>query len=162
MSIYLLHSAQDILIGEFHPMLVHFPIVLFTLTLFSDILYYLGRDYALKLGAIFLWGGTAMCLPTLVTGWEASESFPAGDPDVTKHMLLAFTLSGYALLYSIFRIMVWRKGWIFPPFVFLTLSLILTTLTSWTSDRGGVLSHGKTPFSTKTNYQNSSHQNSTD
>jgi uncharacterized membrane protein len=150
MMIYLLHGIHDAWIGTFHPMLVHFPIVFFTLTLFSDILYYLGRDYGLRLGAIFLWAGTLFAIPTAFTGWEASESFPAADPDVTKHMILAFSLAGYALAYSIFRILVWRKGWVFPAFVFLTLSLILTTLTSWTSNRGGVLSHGQTPFSTKT------------
>lgn len=149
MPIYLSHGAQGTMIGDFHPIFVHFPIVLFSLTLFSDILFYLGRDYGLKLGAVFLWAGTLLCIPTLITGWEASESFTVGDPDVTKHMTLAFSLAGYAAAYSIFRILIWKKSWVFPAFVFLILSLILTTLTSWTSDRGGVLSHGKTPFSTK-------------
>lgn len=148
LPLYIMHGAIENILGQFHPVLVHFPIVLFTLTLICDILYYLGKDPGHKLAAILLWAGTLMCLPTVVTGWEASESFPEGDPRVIEHMTWAFTLASYALIYSIFRAFAWRKQWNIYPFVYLALSVLLVTLTSWTSDLGGILSHGTTPFST--------------
>lgn len=134
-------------IATFHPILVHFPIVLFTLTLICDIFYGMGKEGAFKVGHWMLFGGTLMCIPTIFTGWESSESFPPNDPTVQKHMYLAFSTAGYALIYSCFRLAVIKKNWPIAPFLFIALSIGLVYLTSWTANYGGLLSHGITPFS---------------
>src|ERR1700722_10305810 len=103
-SIILLHGAVDNYIGTFHPILVHFPIVLFTLTLICDLLYGIGKTRSFMVANWMLLGGIIMCIPTLATGWEASESFPPDNPIVPKHMILAFTTSSFALIYGIFRL----------------------------------------------------------
>ena len=136
----------DFYIGTFHPILVHFPIVLFTLTLICDLFYGIGETNAFSAGHWMLFGGTLMCIPTIATGWEASQSFPPDDPTVHKHMLMAFTTASYAVLYSCFRLATIFKKWEMMPLIFVTLSVILVLLTSWTADYGGLLSHGVTPF----------------
>lgn len=142
----LLAVEQESVLGEFHPLLVHFPIVLFALTLVFDIINYLGRPKAFKVACWMLWSGTLIAIPTLITGWIQSYSFPPHDPIIHQHMILAFCLFAYSLLHSCFRIAVIFKQWTFPPFLFLILSFFNVVLTSATSDRGGLLSHGTTPF----------------
>lgn len=127
-------------------MFVHFPIVLFTLTLLADVALHYKLNQAYLLGCLLLWGGTLIAIPTLITGWEASETFPADNPNLIPHMTRAFLLAGYALAYSIFRWIVIRKKIELPPLVFIALSLILLILTSTTADYGGILSHGISPF----------------
>lgn len=119
-------------LGQLHPFFVHFPIVLFTLTLLSDILGHYKFKNSFVLGCWLLWAGTLMTIPALVTGWEASKSFPDGNPLIQAHMIRAFCLTGYAFTYSIFR---WIKSDL-PPFVWMLLSVILLFLTSWTSGYG--------------------------
>lgn len=142
----LLHGDVEHFLGIFHPVLVHFPIVLFTLTLICDLLYGMGKTPAFRVAHWMLFGGILMSIPTLVTGWEASESFPPHDPTVQKHMILAFTTVSYALLYGIFRYRALQKQWQIAPLVFVMLSVVLVVLTSWTSNYGGLLSHGVAIF----------------
>jgi uncharacterized membrane protein len=143
----LLHGNVDHYLGLYHPVLVHFPIVLFTLTLICDLLNGAGKVRAFKVANWMLLGGVVMSIPTIIAGWEASESFPPGDPIVQKHMILAFTTASFALLYGLFRYSMLLKQRSVPPLVFVALSIVLVTLTLWTSDYGGLLSHGITPFS---------------
>jgi len=149
-SMILLHGDLDNYVGTFHPLLVHFPIVLFTLTLICDLLYGIGKTKAFMIANWMLLGGIVMCIPTLATGWIASESFPVDDPIlpiVQKHMYFAFTTSSLALIYGLFRLVSILKHWNIYPIVFVGLSVVLVTLVSWTSDYGGLISHGVTPFS---------------
>lgn len=134
------------ILGEFHPIIVHFPIVLFILVLVFDLVYYFNKPRGLTVANWMLWSGTLFCLPTMATGWMASYSFPANDPIVYQHMTLAFSLFTYSFFHSIFRIVTVYKNWMFAPIVFISLSVINVLLTSATSDRGGLLSHGTTPF----------------
>lgn len=135
-------------IGEFHPILVHFPIVLFTLTLVADILGHYKLPNAFLLGSWLLWAGTVIAIPVLITGWEASESIPEDNLYLYPHMYRAFGLASYALIYSIFRwVIIWKKL-DFAAFIYIFLSLILLFLTSITAEYGGIISHGVSPFST--------------
>lgn len=143
----LLHSDADHYLGVYHPLLVHFPIVLFILTLVGDLLNGVGKKHAFVMANWMLLGGVVMSIPTIFTGWEASESFVPNDPIVFKHMTLAFSTAAFALLYGLFRFYALKKQWNVPPLVFIAISIILVTLTLWTSDYGSLLSHGVTPFS---------------
>jgi uncharacterized membrane protein len=134
-------------IGEFHPVLVHFPIVLFTLGLVCDLLNGIGKKEALPVAHWMFIGGAIMCLPTLVSGWEAAEAFPADNPLIPIHRLLAFTTSIAGALYAIFRIAVMRKGWEIHPLYYVVCSVLLMLLVSWTADYGGRIAFGVSLFS---------------
>lgn len=139
-------SSIALWLGQFHPILVHFPIVLFCLTLLSDVALHYKLENAFKLGNFLIWSGTLIALPTIFTGWEASQSIPADNPNLIPHMTRALILAGYAFTYSIFRWVVVEKRLNYPPLVFISLSLVLVILTSTTAEYGGVLARGFSPF----------------
>jgi uncharacterized membrane protein len=133
--------------GSLHPTLVHFPIVLFTLTLLADIFLYREKKEFLMVGSWLLWGGTLLIIPTAITGWMASEHFSPDNPNLFKHLTIVICLAFYAVLYSLFRLWAVLKKKDYPAILYLVLSFILLGLTSWASDKGGILSHGESPFS---------------
>jgi uncharacterized membrane protein len=148
MAILILHTGNwSDYLGTFHPILVHFPIVLFVLTLVCDLLYGIGKPNGWIVGRWMLWGGTLMCIPTVASGIMTAGEFPPTDPLVYKHMLFALSTTSYAFLYSGFCLIALQKPWRILPVFYVALSVILVTLTSWTSDYGGLISHGETPFS---------------
>ena len=125
-------------LASWHSILVHFPIVLFSLTLMLDILAAMGL-ISFKPGAWTLALGLLFLIPALITGWEASHAFPKEDPAVQSHMLRAFFLTPYAMLYTIMRFF----GKPAPALIYVVLSLVLVGLTWWTSDFSGILSRIK-------------------
>ena len=129
-------------IGQWHSTMVHVPIVLFSLTLLLDMLYMMGLIDSPKFAKWTLALGTLFLVPTLITGWESSYNFPKEDPTVRSHMLRAFFLAPYAFLYTIMRLFGRQSHTI----IYIALSVVLVGLTYWTSDYGGILTHGSTPF----------------
>lgn len=125
-------------LANWHPILVHFPIVLFSLTLMLDILAGL-RLITFKPGGWTLILGLFFLIPALISGWEASHGFPKEDPAVQSHMLRAFFLTPYAVLYAIMRLF----GRPAPALIYIALSLVLVGLTWWTSNFNGILSQIK-------------------
>ncbi len=144
---YLMHSSMNIDWGSFHPVLVHFPIVLFTVALVCDLLHGFGKKEPFYMAHWLIIAGTLSALPTIYTGLEAAEAFDPNDAYVYKHKLLGFAIGIYAVCYTIFRILQMRKNWDLPPVLFVALSVILVALTLWTSDYGGLITRGSTPFS---------------
>lgn len=131
--------------GLWHPIFVHFPIVLFSLTLFLDILYSWGKLESPQLGTWCFILGVIALIPTLISGWAASQSIPPKeDPILYSHMLRAFFLAPYTLLYLVLRLKVMPGS---QPILYVLLSFALVGLTYWTSNFGGLLTHGETPFS---------------
>jgi|GEM_PF-4951413 len=130
-------------LGLWHPIMVHFPIVLFSLTLMLDMLQTMGFVDSPKPATWLLTLGVLFLIPTLISGWEASYAFPKEDPMVREHLIRALFLTPYALLYAIMRLF----GREAPSIVYIGLSVVLVGLTYWTSNYGGILTHGETPFS---------------
>jgi uncharacterized membrane protein len=126
-------------LAALHPFLVHFPIVLFTLTLISDIANYIRPGPLFMAGTWLLWFGTFFCFPALLTGWFASKHYLGEHPNISYHLYFATNLTTYALLYSIFRYYIIRRKIEVPPLFFLALSLILLFITSYTSDYGTLI-----------------------
>jgi uncharacterized membrane protein len=141
-------EATQRIIGEFHPILVHFPIVLFTAALFTDVLNYFGKNKAFTAGHWFVIAGFLMCAPTIASGLAASAAFDPANPLLIEHRFLAFTTAISSSIYAGIRIsaMIWQLP--LKPSYYVALSILLVALVSWTSDYGGLLSHGVTPFST--------------
>lgn len=147
LTLIFLH-AEHSWMGFWHPILVHFPIVLFTLALLFDLLFSLSKMASMSMGNWMLIGGTLFLIPNLITGFEARDAFPPDDPAVHSHMIRALIMSFYAFLYTAVRLYLQNKSMQLSPLVYVVSSLFLVALVYWTSDYGGVLSHGKTPFPT--------------
>lgn len=134
-------------IGQYHPILLHFPIVLFVAALVTDILNYFGKPRALYVGHWLVIAGVVMCIPTILTGLAASTSFDANDSLIAKHKLLGFSTAICGSLYAGLRISVMRWHLYLRPVYYLMMSVLLVILVSWTSDYGGLITRGSTPFS---------------
>ena len=133
-------------IGLFHPILVHFPIALFTVALLCDLLNGIGKSAALPVAHWMIIGGALMCLPTIATGWEAAAAYPPEHPFLHQHRFFALTTSAVGLTYALFRFLVLRKGWQFHPILYVTCSVVLLSLVALTADYGGLVAHGVSPF----------------
>lgn len=133
-------------LGDLHPILVHFPIVLFTLGLLCDLLNGIGKKAALPVAHWMIIGGAVMCIPTLITGWEAAEAFPPDHPYIAQHRLLAFITSAVGTLHALFRIAAMRRHWEFIPLVYVSCSLMTVLLVAITADYGGLVTHGTSLF----------------
>lgn len=124
-------------LAQWHPWVVHFPIVLFSLTLMLDMLSAM-RMIESKVGSWTLALGLFFLIPAVITGWEASHALPKNDPALQSHLLRALFLVPYAVLYTVMRFF----GRPAPSLIYIALSLVLVGLTYWTSDYGGILSKG--------------------
>lgn len=131
------------LIGQFHSLFFNFPIVLFTGALVTDLLNYFGKSRAFTAGHWLIIAGVVMCVPTIITGLSAAESFDANDYILAKHRSLGYATGISGSLYAGLRIsaMCWKLPLL--PAHYLGLSLLLVALTSWTSDYGALI--GKLP-----------------
>lgn len=137
----------DEAIGRFHPVFLHFPIVLFTAALVCDLLNYFNKVKAFTAGHWFIIFGTLACIPTIVTGLAAAESFDPTDPILIKHLYLGYATGICGSLYAGLRIS--AMWWPLPlrPVHYVWLSILMVALVSWASDYGGLITRGVTPFS---------------
>ncbi len=133
-------------IGDLHPILVHFPIAFLTLGLFCDLLNGVGKKTALLFAHWVIIGGAILCIPTLMTGWEAAETLPPGNPFVATHRLFAFATALVALLHAFFRFMAMRKQWELAPVVYVSCSVMTVLLLAITADYGNRITHGTSLF----------------
>lgn len=136
-------------LGNLHPILVHFPIVLFSLGLLCDLLNGIEKKAALPVAHWMIIGAAVMCIPTLITGWEAAEGLPPEDPNlvyVATHRLMAFITSCVGGLHALFRAFAMHRLWIFPPLVYVSCSVVTLLLVAVTADYGGLVTHGVSLF----------------
>jgi len=143
----LLMSSLEETLGQFHPVVLHFPITLFTIALVCDLWSYFKGKEDYRIGTLFVIAGLIACAPTLLTGLAASEAMDQNDPVLIRHRTLAFSTTGFASLYTGIRIAVkWWKLEV-PRWFYISMSFILVAMVSWTSDYGGLITRGVTPFS---------------
>ncbi len=133
-------------LGEFHPILNHFPIVLLTLVFGLDIVkiftkknYYSIAKRALLLAVFFF-------IPTLITGLLAAQSYASTNHVMILHRTLAFITLGITLIHAAFRYYAdiklktrWKR-------YFILFSFINIVFIGATSEEGGLLAYGKTIF----------------
>lgn len=140
-------TSIDQAVGKFHPLFLHFPIVLFTAALITDLLNYFGKTKAFIAGHWLVIAGVVTCIPTIITGLAAASSFDPTDYLIEKHRDLGFATGISGSLYAGLRIsaMLWNLG--LKPIHYVGFSVLLVALVSWTSDYGGLITRGTTPFS---------------
>lgn len=129
---------QEDVLG-YHPLLVHIPIVLFTLVLVFDLVYYFRKPSGLRVANWMLWLGTVFCVPAMVTGWFAFHHFSVGVPMLYQHLIWSIVLFVYSFFHSVFRGIVAYKKWVLTPVVFIALSVTNLILTSMASESGRLL-----------------------
>jgi uncharacterized membrane protein len=131
-------------IGDFHPALLHFPIVLFFTVLVFDCLFLMGKIKESYYAAHWIVIVAAiLAIPTVITGLYASELGHADNPYILIHRNWALTTLAYSLGHAIFRAYVIRKKRIFPAYVFVLISLINVGLIAVTGEYGGLITRGK-------------------
>lgn len=132
-------------IGQFHAFFVHFPIILFTAALVADLLNYFGKSRAFTAGHWLVIAGVVMCIPAIITGLTAAESFDAADVFLVKHRFLGLATGISGSLYAGLRISAMRWQLPLNPAHYLGLSVLMVALVSWTSDYGALVTQTKTP-----------------
>jgi uncharacterized membrane protein len=133
-------------IGSFHPIFVHFPIVLLTLAFLFDLAQYLIFDKKPSYYSHWLYiAGTAFIFPSIITGFAAAE-INLGSIYLLLHKTMAFFILLLASIQVVIRVYLLRNTRLIPNKDVIFLSVIIFLLVSLTGDIGGVLSRGASPF----------------
>lgn len=135
----------------FHPLLIHFPIVLFTLAAFFDVVnWWKGRVVFPGVGWYVLLG-TLFVLAALYSGEAAAEHlFHHEDPYLESHENYAYTVLALGIFHVAVRFFILRPSFRKILVCYAVMSVITWVLVGITADYGGLLSRGKTPFATRT------------
>jgi uncharacterized membrane protein len=127
---------------NYHPMFVHFPIVLWlTALLFELLAVWRGSDEMQRTASRMLYLGTLAALVTLLTGFEAGDSIPQGDAQRVMgiHETLMLISTSLALALSLFAFV--QRKCLTPQMRKLMLlgMLLLAILLTIGADRGAEL-----------------------
>lgn len=123
-------------IGVFHPVLLHFPIVLLFTALAFDILKKSTTAHWIVIVA------AAIAIPTVITGLEASETYHPGLAFIEIHERWALITLSYTILHALFRAYILLKKRVFSLYLFIALSLVNVALVSVTAEYGGMVTRG--------------------
>lgn len=136
-------------IGAFHPILVHFPVVFFTLAVALDLWQYLTQDRTPSYYSHWLYLlGALSLIPTIFTGIDESSN-KAETIYLHLHQSLAYFLAILVFTQTAIRLF-YLKGLYFISNQYIVfLSVVIFLVVSLTGDVGGILSRGSTPFSSE-------------
>lgn len=144
-------------IGDYHPILIHFPIVFLTVALLFDLLGSFSR--AKRYAHLSYWCILATLLflpPVLVTGVFASEQFFAEQYNVSLHMYLAIGLAILVLIQAPLRFLVLSRRAVIPRRYIVFLSVVTSMILILACDAGAFLTWGRDffihPVTTVVNY----------
>jgi len=130
---------------NYHPLFVHFPIVLWLLALLFELLaVWQGSDDMQRTASRMLYLGTLAAIVTVMTGFAAQKSIPPGDAQrvVGIHEALMLVSTSLALALCIFA-WVMRKSFTAQLRKMLLLGLVvLGILLTLGTDRGAQLVYG--------------------
>jgi len=130
---------------NYHPLFVHFPIVLWLLALLFELLaVWQGSDDMQRTASRMLYLGTLAAIVTVMTGFAAQKSIPPGDAQrvVGIHEALMLVSTSLALALCIFA-WVMRKSFTAQLRKMLLLGLVvLGILLILGTDRGAQLVYG--------------------
>lgn len=129
------------LLGEWHRLVVHIPIILFILAAISDILYVIEIRKALWVGHVGILFGTLACFPAVLTGFGALDQMRSLSwqelhalvPHIANHELLGLATLSMACLCSFVRIGWLYQKWRVAPLPLAIMTIILLSLTYWTA-----------------------------
>lgn len=138
-------NAGKFEIGDLHPVLLHFPIVLFFMVFVFDCLFLIGKfkepyynisHWIVIVAAVF-------AIFTVITGLYAAELGHPGHPYVLLHRNWALTTLAYSIGHAFFRGYVIKSKKIFSAWIFVLISLINVSLIGITAEYGGLVTRGK-------------------
>ena len=130
---------------NFHPILVHFPIVLWLAALLFQLLAVLRvSDEMQRTAARMLYLGTLAAVVTILSGWAAENSVPPGAAQRTlgAHETLMLVTSSLALALCLFAFFVRKNFTAQLRRVMLAGLVILAALLTIGADRGAQLVYG--------------------
>lgn len=131
-------------LGELHPAIIHFPIVLIFMMLAFDILYWFTkREIFQSIASWLIIIAAIILVPTVLTGFLAKDFYLVGDEDVFRHQYMAIVTVLYTMGYAIFRGFALFNYKIYPIYIYLLLSIINVGLVSTTAEFGGIVVRGK-------------------
>lgn len=136
----------SISIGDFHQILIHFPIALVIITFVVDLVSLIRkrkRDTLLTAGHWFMIAAAILVVPTAVTGWFASDFYEEDDPDVFRHQVMAIFTAIFIIAYAIIRAYALSKHKIFPVYFYVIASLFVAILVGITAELGGIVVRAK-------------------
>ena len=136
----------DFDLGQWHVVILHFPIVLFWTALVYDLL---GAVWKINVYPAAHWiviVAALSAIPTVMTGLEASESF-VGDPNVILHRNWAIATLSFALIHGAVRLVLLIRKKTVSKYLLIFLSIVTVTLISITAEYGGRVAFHKTIFS---------------
>lgn len=149
-------------IGAFHPILVHFPIVFFTLAVALDLWQYLTQDRTPSYYSHWLFFLGALSLaPTIITGIDQSGNH-SETIHLYLHQSLAYFLAALVLAQTVIRLFYLKGTYFISNQYIIFLSVVIFLVVSLTGDVGGILSRGTTPFSPENQSSNNFDYNSAD
>ena len=129
-------------IGQFHVVLLHFPIVLFWTALVYDLLGAVWKIHVYPAAHWIVIVAAVIAIPTVITGLELSEHH-MGNPYVLIHRNWALATLSFGVLHAAFRlILIVRKKKV-SKYLLIFLSLVTVTLISITADYGGKVAFGQ-------------------
>ena len=131
---------------DFHPVVLHYPIVLISVVPVFDSLSLLTKKSFENLALWSLFFGVAFLIPTLLTGLLAAKFYPPTKAILINHRTMAFIASGFSLLHLFFRFYLKRQNIVSRGKWLILLSVINFVLIAVTSDLGGILAFGRSPF----------------
>lgn len=134
-------------IGDWHVIILHFPIVLFWTAFVYDLLGWVMKFKVYPAGHWIVIIATLIAIPTVLTGIEYAEAHPP-NPDITIHHNWALATLSYALLHASLRLYIIVAKKSFKSLLFVCLSFINVLLVSITAEYGGAAAFGKAIFIT--------------
>lgn len=136
--------SSGLQLGDFHPVILHFPIVLFFLALLFDFIYLIRKtEYASRLGHWIVICAATVAVPTVITGLFAKELGHENNPYVDIHQNWAIATLSYSVLHASFRIYALSAKRIFSTHLFVLSSLLNVIFISITAEYGSMITRGK-------------------
>lgn len=131
--------ATSFSLGDYHPLLLHFPIVWITTAFFCDLLYLFKRRPVLsKIADWLVIAAAILAIPTVITGLSAAGL--SQDSHIIVHRNWALVTFTFTLLHGIFRGYSLKMDKQNPNYVI--LSAINICLVDITADYGGYIAFG--------------------
>jgi len=128
-------------LGQWHVIVLHFPIVLFYTGLVFDLL---GEKHKIKVYPAGHWiviMAAVLTIPTVITGLGLTSAFEKNRYFI-PHRNWGFATLAFGLFNGYVRYYTLRYKKVFRPWILISLSVICTILVSITADWGGLVGFG--------------------